>query len=141
MRRQRLTHEFVDAMPQKLEEGKLYVCIQYATVAHLCCCGCGNEVVTPLTPTDWSLTYNGASLSLQPSIGNWGFPCESHYWIQRDRVRWDSKWTREEISRSRGYDQQVKARQFASAGEDGANALVAVTGGWWKKLCRYLSQE
>jgi len=42
----------------------------------------------PLGPTDWKLTFDGESVSLYPSVGNWNFPCQSHYWIQENKVRW-----------------------------------------------------
>ena len=42
-----LTHEFVELLPDTLEEGKIYISIPYATATHRCCCGCGNEVVNP----------------------------------------------------------------------------------------------
>jgi hypothetical protein len=44
--------EFVEFMPDKLEPGVIYVSIPYATAAHLCACGYGNEVTTPISPTD-----------------------------------------------------------------------------------------
>lgn len=81
-----LSHEFVPSIPDTLEEGVVYISIPYATAVHLCCCGCKNEVVTPITPTDWELTFDGETISLYPSIGNWGFACQSHYWIRRNRV-------------------------------------------------------
>jgi hypothetical protein len=65
-----LRPEFVRAMPEKLDAGMLYISIDFATAAHSCCCGCGREVITPLTPTDWKITYNGVSISLFPSVGN-----------------------------------------------------------------------
>jgi hypothetical protein len=84
----RLTHVFVEYLPDKIARGKLYISMQHATAAHQCCCGCGREVVTPLSPKDWQLTYDGRSISLTPSIGNWSYPCRSHYWIRHDRVVW-----------------------------------------------------
>ena len=45
-----LACEFVKAIPAELEERTLYASMDYATVAHKCCCGCGREVVTPLRP-------------------------------------------------------------------------------------------
>ncbi|MGW7824118.1 DUF6527 family protein [Streptomyces puniciscabiei] len=84
----RLSHTFADHFPDRLQPGVLYVSIPFATAAHLCCCGCGNEVVTPLSPTDWKLTFDGKTISLHPSIGNWNFPCHSHYWIQHNQIRW-----------------------------------------------------
>ena len=66
-----LKHQFVTNMPDRLDPGVLYISIEYATAAHLCCCGCGVEVVTPLTPTDWKMTFDGETISLWPSVGNW----------------------------------------------------------------------
>ncbi|MFC1421298.1 DUF6527 family protein [Streptacidiphilus cavernicola] len=88
MRTTRLAHAFVDHFPDRLDPGVLYVSIPFASVAHLCCCGCGSEVVTPLGREEWHLTFDGESISLHPSIGNWGFTCHSHYWIHRNQVRW-----------------------------------------------------
>src|SRR5712664_1055270 len=84
----KLSHNFVRSVPEALEQGVLYVSIEYATAIHRCCCGCGKEVVTPLSPRDWKLTFDGETVSLHPSIGNWSFPCRSHYWIKQDRVEW-----------------------------------------------------
>jgi hypothetical protein len=83
-----LVHQFVEFIPHELKEGTLYVCMGLATVVHKCCCGCGNEVVTPLSPSDWKLIFDGETITLHPSIGNWGFKCRSHYWIRDSRVRW-----------------------------------------------------
>lgn len=88
MRHTSLTHEFVEYVPAVLVEGVLYVSLRFATVVHLCPCGCGNKVVTPLSPADWHLLFDGEVVSLTPSIGNWSLPCKSHYWIRLDRVRW-----------------------------------------------------
>ena len=70
-------HEFVEFIPEELKEGTLYVSIRFATVSHLCACGCKSKVVTPLKPTDWKLIFDGKTISLDPSIGNWSFPCQS----------------------------------------------------------------
>lgn len=96
-----LRHEFVDSAPDPLEPGVLYVSIKYSAALHLCCCGCGQEVVLPLNPTGWRVTYDGATVSLSPSVGNWSLPCRSHYWIERDRVRWAGPWTNEQIATGR----------------------------------------
>ena len=89
-----LTHEFIEYLPEELKERTLYVSLKFATVVHKCCCGCGREVVTPLSPPDWQLTFDGVSISLHPSIGSWNLPCQSHYWIHRNRVRWAGRWSR-----------------------------------------------
>jgi len=97
----RLTHEFVHYIPEQLEPGVLYVSLPFTTVVHLCCCGCGNKVVTPLSPADWSLTFDGASISLSPSIGNWSYPCQSHYWIRGNTAQWAERWTPRQIEAAR----------------------------------------
>ncbi|MCB2178829.1 hypothetical protein KQH61_05395 [bacterium] len=114
-RRQQLTrieHRFVEFVPGVLEEGILYISIQYATAIHLCACGCGNKVVTPITPTDWTLSYNGEAVSLYPSIGNWGFDCQSHYWIRGNKVVWARKWNRIEIIENRELERIEKDLYF-----------------------------
>lgn len=98
----RLAHTFVDRFPDQLEPGTVYVSIPYATVAHLCCCGCGNEAVTPLGRAEWKLTFDGESISLHPSIGNWSFPCRSHYWIRNNTVHWARRWSDKQIAANRG---------------------------------------
>lgn len=109
-----LAHEFVEYMPDQLKEGILYVSTTFATVSHKCCCGCGREVVTPLSPTDWKLIFDGQSISLDPSIGNWSFPCKSHYWIRNGKVRWAGRWAQEEIDAGRAADRLAKERNFAA---------------------------
>jgi hypothetical protein len=112
VKRERLAHEFVQYIPERLCEGTIYISIPFATTAHKCCCGCGNEVVTPLSPTDWELIFDGKSISLYPSIGNWNFACQSHYWIERNRVKWARRWSRKEIDAVRSHDRLVKEKYF-----------------------------
>ncbi len=108
----RLRHEFVEYIPSNLEDGTLYVSFAYTTAVHKCCCGCGNEVVTPLSPTDWKITFDGESISLDPSIGNWSFDCKSHYVIENGTVRWANRWSREQIHAGRAHDRLAKQRYF-----------------------------
>lgn len=117
MREAALQHEFVEFIPEALNEGTVYVSVAYATVAHKCCCGCGLEVVTPLSPTDWQLTFDGVSVSLYPSIGNWGFECRSHYWIERNRVKWAERWSGEEITAGRDHDSLRKEKYYQGGSE------------------------
>lgn len=107
-----LSHEFVEYIPERLQDKVLYVSIPYATAAHLCCCGCGEEVVTPLSPTDWQLRFDGRSVSLEPSVGNWNFACQSHYWIVEDKVQWAPRWSREKIEAGRERDRLRKKAYF-----------------------------
>lgn len=111
-RRKVLRHEFVELIPTELRDGTIYVSIPYATAVHKCVCGCGNRVVTPLTPTDWQLTYDGETISLEPSIGNWSFPCRSHYWLRQNSVVWARQWSQHEIDTGRERDRQTKDRYY-----------------------------
>jgi hypothetical protein len=110
----RVSHAFVELIPKFLDEGVVYISIEYGTAVHLCCCGCGNEVVTPLTPVDWRVTYDGETISLDPSIGNWSLDCRSHYWIRRGRVEWTPAWSDEMIAEGRSRHRGLRARFFAS---------------------------
>lgn len=103
---QTINHEFVQYIPNELQDGVVYISISYGTVVHKCFCGCGSEVVTPLSPNDWSLTYDGMSISLSPSIGNWSYPCQSHYWIEDGKVKWAGQWSRDRIETGRRKDRQ-----------------------------------
>jgi len=103
-----LTHKFVESIPETLEDAVLYVSVTYGTAVHRCCCGCGREVVTPLTPTDWKLIFDGETVSLYPSIGNWNFPCRSHYWIRNNRVEWAEDWPEKKIETAAAEDREQK---------------------------------
>lgn len=107
-RHEEIRPEFVDVIPDQLEEGVLYISVPYATVLHRCLCGCGAEIATPLSPTDWELTYNGESVSLNPSIGNWSYPCQSHYWIRRNRAHWARRFSSQQIAQVRERDRRAK---------------------------------
>lgn len=87
-----LQHKFIEFVPDILEDGVLYISVLYCSAIHKCVCGCGNEVVTPISPDDWQLTFNGCSVSLKPSIGNWNFECKSHYWITNNEIKYASSW-------------------------------------------------
>lgn len=107
-----LEHKFLEYIPKELQEDTVYVSITFDTVVHKCCCGCGNKVVTPLSPRDWNITYDGESISLYPSIGNWSFPCQSHYWIKRGQVEWAGQWSKEEIEAGRRNDRLQKKEYY-----------------------------
>ena len=111
-----LQHCFVAAIPSRLSSGVLYVAMKYGTAAHLCCCGCGAEIVTPLTPTDWSMTFDGETVSLSPSIGNWNLPCRSHYWIHRSRVTRAGDMPQALIDAGRRRDRRAKDAYFRLGG-------------------------
>lgn len=112
-RRHTLRHEFVEYVPETLDEGVLYVSIPYRTVVHRCCCGCGTEIATPISPADWQLMFDGDSVSLYPSIGNWSLPCKSHYWIRENQVLWAGSWRAKDIAWVKQRDRLAVERRFA----------------------------
>ena len=107
-----IRHKFVEFIPDVIEEGILYISIPYCTAIHKCVCGCGNEVVTPLSPTVWELVFNGKTVSLSPSIGNWSFKCQSHYFISNDHIRYARHWKDWEIDEGRKTDSESKKKYF-----------------------------
>ena len=137
-----LSHKFVEFVPDTMDEGVIYVSMVFATAAHRCCCGCGHVVVTPLSPTDWKLTFDGRTISLDPSIGNWGFACQSHYWISNGRVAWAGRMGQEEIGAMRAHDSLLKSRYYgrpgalgpargAESGDAGTEPVWAKLKSWW----------
>lgn len=107
-----IRHEFVEFIPEQLDEGVLYISKPYNTAAHKCCCGCGEEVITPLNPTDWTLSFECGGVSLYPSIGNWSFACRSHYWIKDGHIKWSYEMSEEAIRQGRAMDKELKDRYF-----------------------------
>jgi len=108
-----LQHRFVDLIPEDADRGILYISMEYATAAHRCCCGCGEEVVTPFSPAQWQMSFNGDAVSLHPSVGNWNLRCQSHYVVRDGRVIEAPKWTKEEIEAGRRSDAKARARYFS----------------------------
>jgi len=107
-----LEHEFVEFIPDALAERTLYVSIPFATSAHLCVCGCGTKVVTPISPTGWHMLFDGDTISLRPSIGNWGFRCRSHYWVVRNQAVWAGPMSQEDIEKGRHRDRRLTEAYF-----------------------------
>jgi len=134
--------KFVEFIPEHLEAGVLYVSRRYATASHLCCCGCGLEVVTPLNPAKWRLTERDGAVSLAPSIGNWSLPCKSHCWIMGNRVRWAGAMSPEMITAVKARDRfdaielgQRRAggvRAIAQRMLGGWNKAKSLIKGWWR---------
>lgn len=125
-----VAHEFVEFIPEKLEERTLYISKKYGTAVHKCCCGCGREVVTPLSPTGWRLTFDGKSVSLYPSIGSWSLPCQSHYFITKNKVTWAPRWSKRQIARGRKQEALAKKIYYARKSETPKSV--------WQKLKKWL---
>lgn len=107
--------KFVEYMPDELDLGVIYISVSFATAGHLCLCGCGEEVVTPFSPTDWELSFDGETISLDPSVGNWGFRCRSHYIIRHNRVIWAGNMSQAEIDAGRERDRLSKFARYGSS--------------------------
>jgi uncharacterized protein DUF6527 len=122
---------FVEFVPEALEEGVLYISETYATAIHKCCCGCGEEVVTPLSSVDWELQRRGDVVSLWPSIGNWNYACKSHYWIRRNRVQWAASMSDAQIRRLQARERWDRDRHIES--RNAARTPEAVRGGSWMR--------
>lgn len=149
IRHKTLDHRFVDSFPDALVPGILYVSFEYGSAAHSCCCGCGEEVVTPLTPTDWNITYDGETITLHPSVGSWTLPCRSHYVIRRNKVIEAPSWGDAEIAAERRRDRQAKARHFGqptsdAGGTPAADQQIATEAQssapelrWWQRLAAW----
>ena len=143
MKYDRLKHQFVTTLPDVLEAGVLYVSVEYATSAHLCCCGCGAEVVTPLTPTDWKLTFDGETISLWPSVGNWYDKCRSHYIIEQNQVISAPPWSQKRIKAEWRRDREAKETYYAQEEPVVANppatpSIPPVAPSWWTRVKDWL---
>lgn len=89
----------VKYLPQELDSGILYVSKKYSIVGHLCPCGCGNKIITPLGSTEWKLKIRKGKPTLYPSLGNWQLSCKSHYWIIDGEIEWSYQWDDDQIKR------------------------------------------
>lgn len=126
MRLHQVEPRFVEFIPDALENGVVYISIPYRAVIHLCCCGCGEKISTPLSPAQWSVAYDGERISLCPSVGSGSLPCNSHYVISRNEVRWARPLTKAETEGARRRDQVVGAAHYGAAERQS----------WWRYLVR-----
>lgn len=129
----RIKLERVHFMPKELHAGMLYVSEEFGAAAHLCACGCGAKIRTPLGPTDWSVEETSAGPTLRPSVGNWQQACQSHYWISRGEVNWATQWTPEQILEGRRDEDERRQSYYESLGRPHA-AKFGTPWEWFKKL-------
>ena len=107
----------VHYMPKELEPGVLYVSEEFGAAAHLCACGCGSKIRTPLGPTEWSLEETQFGPTLYPSVGNWQQSCQSHYLITRGEIIWCKKWTPAQIVAGRENEEQQRRLYYEKLNE------------------------
>lgn len=138
----------VNSIPERLHVGMLYVTKDMDVAGHLCACGCGREVITPLSPTDWSLTVDRRVATLEPSIGNWAFPCRSHYFILGGKVVWAENMSAKAIAQGRQRNKVRKRIFYRTLNDPPPVAQESVTkvqltkwqsftqrfAAWWKSL-------
>jgi hypothetical protein len=97
-------------------------------------------VVTPFTPTDWRMTFDGETISLRPSIGNWNLSCRSHYVIDRGRIVGAGPWSDAQVAAERTRDKAAKARFYGSQARElpppAPEPLAAATRGFWASVRR-----
>jgi hypothetical protein len=114
MQTQRYSLQYVHYMPRELKPGILYVSKEYDTAAHLCACGCGEKVRTPLDPTGWRISKGKDGPSLYPSIGNWQHKCKSHYFIRDGKVIWANSWSSKQIEAGRRNEEIQRGEYYES---------------------------
>lgn len=137
----------VESFPRPLAEGILYRSARFNTAAHACACGCGKEVITPLSPVQWKLIRGNKGPSLRPSIGNWNFPCRSHYWITNGRVEWAANMKKEDIVAGRKFNAKLRDDYFRSNNEEAPEGAPPINlpdthsvppVGAWQRFLRWL---
>jgi len=69
-------------MPEResLLPNTIYYSEEYKGAGHLCLCGCGEQVWTPLGKDGWTLTEKDGKVTMTPSLAH-RFECKSHYII------------------------------------------------------------
>jgi len=123
----------VEFIPKVLESEILYVSERFKVAAHLCPCGCGTKIVTPLGPCEWSFSLKRGKPTLDPSVGNWQIPCKSHYWIRNGRIEWSYTWTEEEIQDGRNRERARRELYY----QEKASQKPSV----WKRLKKWFSKK
>jgi hypothetical protein len=121
--------ERVHYIPKELKPGVLYVSEEFDIAIHLCACGCGSRVKTPVGPTEWSITETKSGITLRPSVGNWQQPCRSHYLITRGKIVWAPQWSAAEIAAGRRQENERREAYY--------DALDRKRGGVFQRLWRW----
>jgi hypothetical protein len=129
MRSTEIIPSFVDSYPDVLKEGVIYVSERFSQATHLCCCGCGTQIVTSLKPAKWSLYKSpDGSITIRPSIGNSNSPCKSHYYITSNVVEWEMPMTPASTNRARRLDQADLLRTYGPRATGQTEELEATPG-------------
>lgn len=120
-------------IPKTLEPGILYVSVEFGAAVHLCACGCGSKVSTPLDVDEWELSETPKGPTLRPSIGNWQLPCKSHYWITEGSIVWAASWSEARIAANRLLTEQRRQAHYDSLNKETPGILTRLWY-WFKNL-------
>ncbi len=126
MKAKTLTPVFTEYIPADLEPTTLYISMAFDTAVHLCACGCGTKIVTPIGARDWTLTYDG-TVSLRPSVGNGQQRCRSHYYIRANQVDWLAPISRDATRTAALRDRAAHTQPAPAPGR-------SMRTPWWRRL-------
>ena len=119
--------------PKELSPGILYFSEKFGAATHLCACGCGSKIRTPLGPTEWSVEETDEGPTLWPSVGNWQKSCQSHYLITRGEVIWAERWTTEQIAEGQRREEK-RRREYYEALDRKRGSVVQRLWRWIRSL-------
>ena len=80
-----LKHEFVEFIPDELEQGTVYVSIRFATASHLRL-RLWKQGRDAYPPDRLDVAFRRQDHLLEPLNRNWSFPCQSHYYIRKNAL-------------------------------------------------------
>jgi len=127
----RIQLQRVQYMPKNLEPGILYLAEEFGAVAHLCPCGCGSKVSTPLGPKDWKLKETVLGPTLYPSVGNFHQQCQSHYWIRNGQIEWAIEENIEEEATSASHSEPQSLEE----------SYQSTCSSFWQRAWRWLREK
>lgn len=109
--------KLIEHLPLELEANVLYVSEEFEIAGHLCPCGCGSKVITPLGVNEWLFSEFDGKPTLKPSIGSWQLPCQSHYWINGGKIIWSYQWSTDEIEAGRIAEEEKRIKYYEELDE------------------------
>jgi len=85
IRKESVTPEYIEFMPEvdDMKENTIYISLKFSVTGHRCLCGCGSLTILPINNDGWNMTDNDNKLTFTPSVGNFQYPCKSHYIITK----------------------------------------------------------
>ena len=88
------------------------------------------------------MSFDGETVSLRPSIGNWTLKCRSHYVIDRGKVIEAGPWSNEQVEAERRRDRAAKARFYGQSPQAELSvqpAMPKTTSGFWRRIWGWVS--